>query len=333
MSQIQPSATPDDDRRLLDSARSVVRTEAAAIAALEARLGDSFVAACRLILACSGRVVATGMGKSGHIARKVAATMASSGTPAFFLHPAEASHGDMGMITPNDVVLALSNSGDTQEILAILPMIKRLGVPLVTLTGDPGSRMAREADVNIDVGVEQEACPLGLAPTASTSAALAMGDALSIALLEARGFGPEDFARSHPGGRLGRRLLLRIGDIMHSGEAVPAVPGDATLSRALVEMTGKSLGMTAVVDAERRVLGVFTDGDLRRALEGTRDPGRTPIGDVMTPDCVTVTPDLLVAEGLKVMEERSINGLLVADEDGRLCGALNMLDMLRAGVV
>jgi arabinose-5-phosphate isomerase len=328
-----PALPADDAQALLERGRSVVRTEAAAIAALEGRMGDDFVRACRLMLACQGRVVTTGMGKSGHIARKIAATMASAGTPAFFLHPAEASHGDMGMITRGDVVLALSNSGETNEILAILPLIKRLGAPLITLTGNAASRMAHEADVNIDVSVEQEACPLGLAPTASTSAALCMGDALSIAMLQARGFGPEDFARSHPGGRLGRRLLLRIRDIMHSGDGVPSVPRDAMLSDALMEMTGKSLGMTAVVDASQRVLGVFTDGDLRRALDRVSSAGDTPIVEVMTPGCVTVTPDMLVAEALKLMEERSINGLLVTDEAGRLCGALNMLDLLRADVV
>lgn len=322
-----------DDARLVSGGIAVVRTEAAAIAALEERIGDDFVRACRIMLACDGRVVATGMGKSGHIAKKIAATMASAGTPAFFLHPAEASHGDMGMITANDVVLALSNSGETDEILAIIPLIKRLGVPLVTLTGNASSRMAREATVNIDVSVKQEACPLGLAPTASTSAALAMGDALSIAMLEARGFGPEDFARSHPGGRLGRQLLMRIRDIMHSGNAVPCVSADAMLSDALMEMTQKSLGMTAVVDDERHVLGIFTDGDLRRALDRRRDAAATPIRDVMTPGCVTVRPELLVAEALKIMEANSINGLLITDADDRLCGAMNMLDLLRAGVV
>jgi arabinose-5-phosphate isomerase len=322
-----------DDARLRASGVQVIRTEARAITALEGRIDAAFTAACRLMLACTGRVVVTGMGKSGHIARKIAATLASAGTPAFFMHPGEASHGDLGMITANDVVLALSNSGETDEILTILPLIKRLGVHLVTLTGNEHSRLAREADVNIDVSVEQEACPLGLAPTASTSAALAMGDALSIALLEARGFGPEDFALSHPGGRLGRRLLLRISDIMHTGDGVPRVPATATLSEALMEMTRKSLGMTGVVDGEGRVLGIFTDGDLRRTLDGELDARRTPIAEVMTPGCITVHGEMLAAEALKIMERRKINALLVVDADGRLEGAMNMHDLLRAGVL
>jgi arabinose-5-phosphate isomerase len=322
-----------DDARLIASGVQVNRTEARAIASLEPRINGAFIAACRLMFACGGRVVVTGMGKSGHIARKIAATLASAGTPAFFMHPGEASHGDLGMITAGDVVLALSNSGETDEILTILPLIKRLGVPLITLTGNERSRLAREADVNIDVSVEQEACPLGLAPTASTSAALAMGDALSIALLEARGFGPEDFARSHPGGRLGRRLLLRIGDIMHTGDGVPRVAAGATLSAALVEMTRTSLGMTAVVDVHGQVLGIFTDGDLRRTLDGELDPRRTPIVDLMTPGCITVDADMLAAEALAIMERRKINALLVVDAEGRLEGAMNMHDLLRAGVL
>jgi len=322
-----------DEARLVASGVQVIRTEARAIASLEPRINGAFIAACRLMFACGGRVVVTGMGKSGHIARKIAATLASAGTPAFFMHPGEASHGDLGMITAGDVVLALSNSGETDEILTILPLIKRLGVPLITLTGNERSRLAREADVNIDVSVEQEACPLGLAPTASTSAALAMGDALSIALLEARGFGPEDFARSHPGGRLGRRLLLRIGDIMHTGDGVPRVAAGATLSEALVEMTRTSLGMTAVVDAHGRVLGIFTDGDLRRTLDGEVDPKRTPIADLMTPGCITVDAEMLAAEALAIMERRKINALLVVDAEGRLEGAMNMHDLLRAGVL
>ncbi len=326
----QPALEP---KRLRASGMQVIRTEAAAIAALESRIDEAFIEACRVMLACAGRVVVTGMGKSGHIGRKIAATLASAGTPAFFVHPGEASHGDMGMITASDVVLAISNSGETDEILTILPLIKRLGVPLVALTGNENSRIAREADVNLDVSVEQEACPLGLAPTASTSAALAMGDALSIALLEARGFGPEDFARSHPGGRLGRRLLLRIRDIMHSGDGVPRVTQSATLSEALVEMTRKSLGMTGVVDPQGRVAGIFTDGDLRRSLDRELDAKRTPIGEVMTRECITVTGDMLAAEALKIMETRAINALLVVDADGRLEGALNMHDLLRAGVL
>ncbi len=322
-----------DTGQLLASGLRVIQTEANAIAALAERVDDAFVEACRLMLACEARVVVTGMGKSGHIGRKIAATLASAGTPAFFVHPGEASHGDMGMITESDVVLALSNSGETDEILTILPLIKRLGVPLIALTGNERSRLAREAHVNIDVSVQQEACPLGLAPTASTSAALAMGDALSIALLEARGFGAEDFARSHPGGRLGRRLLLRIADLMHTGDGVPRVLESATLSEALVEMTRKSLGMTGVVDEQRRVVGIFTDGDLRRTLEGDVDARRTPIAEVMTRDCITVDADMLAAEALNIMEQRAINALLVVDDDGRLEGAMNMHDLLRAGVL
>jgi arabinose-5-phosphate isomerase len=335
MSKTRKAAQPKplDERKLLASGIEVVRTEASAIADLESRIGEAFVRACRLMLECRGRVVVTGMGKSGHIARKIAATLASAGTPSFFVHPAEASHGDMGMITGVDVVMALSNSGETDEILTILPLIKRLGVPLITLTGNPGSRLAHDADVNIDVSVKQEACPLGLAPTASTSAALAMGDALSIALLEARGFGPEDFARSHPGGRLGRRLLLRLSDLMHTGEAIPRVRSGAMLSEALMEMTRKSLGMTAVVDDQGSVLGIFTDGDLRRTLDGNMDPRNTPIDRVMTARCITVEPDMLAAEALKIMEQRAINALLVTDTHGRLCGAMNMHDLLRAGVL
>ncbi len=284
--------------------------------------------------ACEGRVVVTGMGKSGHVVgRKIAATLASAGTPSFFLHPGEASHGDLGMITANDAVLALSNSGDTSEILTILPLIKRLGVPLIALTGNPDSRIAREADINIDVSVEQEACPLGLAPTASTTAALAMGDALAIALLEARGFSAEDFARSHPGGRLGRRLLLHISDVMHTGDGVPAVAASVKLSDALMEMTRARLGMTAIVDKDRKVLGIFTDGDLRRALDKQVDVHKASIDEVMTRGCITVRANLLAAEAVNIMQKHAIFALLVVDDDGRLVGALNMHDLLRAGVL
>jgi len=322
-----------DAAQIHASATMVIRTEAAAIAALEARIDDSFVSACQLMLDCTGRVVVTGMGKSGHIGRKIAATLASAGTPAFFMHPGEASHGDLGMITAVDVVLALSNSGETEEILTILPLIKRLGVPLITLTGNEQSRLARDAEVNIDVSVEQEACPLGLAPTASTSAALAMGDALSIALLQSRGFGPEDFARSHPGGKLGRRLLLRISDIMHTGDAIPQVAVTATLSEALMEMTQKSLGMTAVLAADGCLAGVFTDGDLRRMLDSEVDARHTCIAEVMTRECVTVHADMLAAQALKIMEQFAINGLLVVDADRRPVGALNTYVLLRSGAL
>ena len=322
-----------DESALRASGVSVIETEARALAALAARVDGKFVAACRIMLSCHGRVVATGMGKSGHVARKIAATLASAGTPAFFLHPGEASHGDLGMITGADVVLTLSNSGETGEILTILPIIKRLGIPLVALTGNGRSRLANEADVHIDVGVEQEACPLGLAPTASTTAALAMGDALAIALLEARGFSADDFARSHPGGRLGRRLLLHIGDVMHTGADVPKVDAGQAVSSALVEMTRSRLGMAAVVDAGDRVLGVFTDGDLRRTLENDIDMKRMRIGEVMTRDCVTVTPEMLAAEAVNLMQQRAVSALPVVDGAGRLVGALNMHDLLRAGVL
>ncbi|BBL71193.1 KpsF/GutQ family sugar-phosphate isomerase [Methylogaea oryzae] len=324
-------APPDNE--LCRSGLAVIRTEAQAVAALEPRIDQAFAAACRLLLECRGRIVVTGMGKSGHIAGKIAATLASTGSPAFFVHPGEASHGDLGMITPGDVVLALSNSGETDEILTILPLIKRIGIPLVAMTGEPASTLARQASVHIDVGVEKEACPLGLAPTSSTTACLAMGDALAVALLEARGFSRDDFALSHPGGSLGRRLLLKVGDLMHTQADIPAVVESAPLSEALLEMSAKKLGMTAVVDGENRISGIFTDGDLRRLLTKTHDLRTTPIADVMTRRCTTATPDMLAAEALAVMERKKINGLLVADEQGRLVGALNMHDLLRSGIV
>ncbi len=312
---------------------AVLRNEAAAVAGLAGRVNEDFAGACAFMLRCTGRIVVTGMGKSGHIGGKIAATLASTGTPAFFVHPGEASHGDLGMITDKDVVLALSNSGETNELLTIVPLIKRLGVPLIAMTGKPGSNLAREADVHIDVSVEKEACPLGLAPTSSTTAALAMGDALAVALLEARGFTEQDFARSHPGGSLGRRLLLHIGDIMHRGDAIPAVPQEASLRDALVEMTAKGLGMTAVVDPRGRLLGIFTDGDLRRALDGGADIRSSQVRDLMTRNCKTAVETALAAEALEIMERNKISGLLIADEDQRVVGALNMHDLLRAGVV
>ena len=311
---------------------AVLKTEAAAVAALVARVDDRFVRACELMLACEGRVVVTGMGKSGHIGGKIAATLASTGSPAFFMHPGEAGHGDLGMITRRDVVLALSHSGGTEEILRIVPLIKRLGAPLIAMTGEGESELAAAADVRLDISVEKEACPLGLAPTSSTTAALAMGDALSIALLDRRGFTAQDFARSHPGGRLGRRLLVHIEDIMLTGEDIPIVAPDALLRDAVVEMTRAGIGMTAVAGPDRRVAGVFTDGDLRRQMEKQTDPHRTVIGAVMTADCATVRPDALAAEGLELMREKRINALLVTDARRRLLGALNMHTMLRAGV-
>jgi arabinose-5-phosphate isomerase len=273
------------------------------------------------------------MGKSGHIAGKIAATLASTGSPAFFVHPGEASHGDLGMITPKDVVIALSNSGNTGEILTIVPIIKRLGVPLISMTGNAKSPLAAEATINLDVGVENEACPLGLAPTSSTTVALVMGDALAVALLETRGFTEEDFALSHPGGSLGRRLLLHVSDIMHTGEDIPSVPPDATISEALLEMSSKGLGMTGIIDEDGRVLGIYTDGDLRRTLDKNIDLQQTRIDQVMTANCKTVDAHDLAAKVLKLMEDHKINGALVIDSEKRMIGALNMHDLLRAGVV
>lgn len=324
---------PGEPERIRALGRAVIETEAAAVSALAARIDDRFVAACRYMLACSGRIVVLGMGKSGHVGGKIAATLASTGSPAFFVHPGEASHGDLGMITPQDVVLALSNSGETAEILTILPIIKRLGVPLIALTGRPESRLAREANVSIDVSVAAEACPLGLAPTSSTTATLAMGDALAIALLESRGFTADDFARSHPAGSLGRRLLLHVANIMHQGGRVPRVALGTPLLATLEEMSRKGLGMSAVVDAQGRLAGIFTDGDLRRALDQGIDVHDTVVDQVMTLGCVTVAAEDLAASALHLMESRSINALLVVDADGRLVGALNMHDLLRAGVV
>jgi arabinose-5-phosphate isomerase len=323
----------DKTAELRKTGVSVVKIETAAVQALEARVNGDFVAACEHMLACNGRIVVIGMGKSGHIGNKIAATLASTGSPAFFVHPGEASHGDLGMITSSDVVLALSNSGETREIITILPLIKRMGAPLISMTGNPESTLAREANVNLDVSVAKEACPLDLAPTASTTAALVMGDAVAIALLEARGFTAEDFALSHPGGSLGRRLLLHVYDIMHKGDAIPAVTHDASLRDALIEMTAKGLGMTAIVDGEGRPVGIFTDGDLRRCLDRDVDVRAARIADVMIPGGKRIAPDRLAVEALNLMEEKKINALLIVDSDERLCGALNMHDLLRAGVV
>ena len=321
-----------DEQKLRRDGLSVVRIEAAAVAALAGRIDAHFVAACRLVLGCAGRVVVTGMGKSGHIGGKIAATLASTGTPAFFVHPGEAGHGDAGMITAADVVLALSNSGETAEILTILPAIKRLGAALVALTGNPASTLARQADAHLDTSVREEACTLGLAPTSSTTAALVMGDALAVALLEARGFTREAFALSHPGGSLGRRLLLRVSDIMHTGADMPAVAETALVRDAVLQITAKKLGMTAVLDADGRVAGIFTDGDLRRLFARAEDVHTTPVRQVMTAGCATIEADRLAAEALRVMEDRRINALLVVDADRRLAGALNMHDLLRAGI-
>jgi len=332
MAQRRP-LNQEEAEKFLNLGLAVIETETAAIAALESRINSHFSLACHYMLHCRGRIVVIGMGKSGHIGGKIAATLASTGSPAFFVHPGEASHGDMGMITAQDVVLALSNSGETDEILTILPLIKRLGAPLISMTGKPYSTLAKEADVNIDVSVAKEACPLGLAPTSSTTAALVMGDALSVALLEARGFTAEDFALSHPGGSLGRRLLLHVSDIMHTGEALPVVQGDASLHQALHVMSEKGLGMTAVLAPEGRLVGIFTDGDLRRTLDKPIDIHAVRVSQVMTVNCKTVPPEMLAAEALQMMDEMKINGLLVVDRSGKLVGAFNMHDLLRAGVM
>lgn len=314
-------------------ALAVIDTELDAVSALKHRIDDAFVKACQLLLDCKGRIVVIGMGKSGHIGGKIAATLASTGSPAFFVHPGEASHGDLGMITDKDVVLALSNSGETGEILTILPIIKRLGVPLIAMTGRANSTLAQCATAHLDVSAEKEACPLGLAPTSSTTVALVMGDALAIALLEARGFTAEDFALSHPGGNLGRRLLLHVSDIMHTGDTIPKVAHTALISDALVEMTNKGLGMTAVIDDDGSIVGIFTDGDLRRVLAQMVDVHTTTIANFMTTNCKTAHPEMLAAELLEMMQRHKINGLLITDKQQQLVGAINMHDLLRAGVV
>ena len=319
-------------QRLIAQAREVLRIEAEAVARLAERIGEPFAQACALILACPGRVVVSGMGKSGHVARKTAATLASTGTPAFFVHPAEASHGDLGMVTRDDVFIAMSNSGTTEELLTIVPIVKRQGAKLVAVTGNPDSALARLSDVHLDAGVEREACPLNLAPTASTTAALALGDALAVALLDARGFGPMDFARSHPGGALGRRLLTRVADVMRTGAALPQVPGGSRLVDAILEITRKRMGMTAVVGADGRMAGIFTDGDLRRLLEQGREVQGLTVDEVMTRSPRTIRSQALAAEAVRLMEEHRISQLLVVDED-RLVGALGIHDLLAARVV
>lgn len=314
-------------------ARRVLDIESNAIAQLQQYLNADFAQACQLMYECKGRIVVIGMGKSGHISNKIAATLASTGSPAFFVHPGEASHGDLGMITPNDVVLALSNSGETDEVLKILPVLKRLDIPVIAMTGNPQSTLARHATVHVQVSVQQEACPLGLAPTASTTAALAMGDAMAVALLEARGFSADDFALSHPGGSLGRRLLLRICDIMHTGEQIPLVDAGASLPEALLEISKKGLGMTGVINDSSQLCGIFTDGDLRRVLDQRLDIHNTAIKAVMTANCVTVHAHMLAAEALQIMEKKKINALLVVDEHRVPIGAFNMHDLLKAGVI
>lgn len=322
-----------DSNALKKLARAVISTEAAAVTNLSARIDESFVAACQHIIDCEGRIVVLGMGKSGHIAGKIAATLASTGTPAFFVHPAEASHGDLGMITGDDVVLVLSNSGETDEVKQILPRLKRLGVGLIAMTGNPDSTLASHADVHLNVAIEAEACPLGLAPTSSTTAALVMGDALAVSLLESRGFTAEDFARSHPAGQLGKRLLIHVQDIMHTDGEMPVVSKQASLSETIVEMTDKRLGMVVITDTGKFVQGVFTDGDLRRIMAQALDPHKTLIGDLMTHDAKTIKGEALAAEAVKMLQQYKIQGLLVTDDQCRLQGVLNFNDLLQAGVV
>ncbi len=312
--------------------KKVLDTELLALEKIRHYINDSFTLACELILHCQGKVIIMGMGKSGHIGRKIAATLASTGTPAFFVHPGEASHGDLGMIKKNDVIIAISNSGEATEILALLPVIKRLGIAMISMTGKPESTMAKMAQVNLQVTVDKEACPLNLAPTSSTTATLVMGDAVAISVMEARGFTADDFALSHPGGALGRKLLLRIADVMHSGELLPMIDQHASIKDALLEISHKGLGMTAIVDHNQQLRGIFTDGDLRRLLDNHIDIHNTSIGEVMSENPQTISPQLLAAEGLKLMEDNKINGLLVT-ENNQLVGALNMHDLLKAGVM
>lgn len=312
--------------------KAVIEEEIAAIQALPSRLDENFTGACDAILHCKGRIIVTGMGKSGHIGNKIAATLASTGTPAFAVHPGEASHGDLGMITSDDVVIALSNSGTSEEILAILPVIKRLGIPLISFTGKPNSELAQASDYHLNIAVDKEACPLNLAPTSSTTTSLVMGDALAIALLDARGFTEEDFARSHPGGRLGKRLLVHVKDIMHTKEAIPKVEADVSFEQAILEITGKGLGITAIIDHHDTLLGIFTDGDLRRAFEQGADLKHALIGEVMITNFHTITQDQLAVDALNVMEESSITTLPVIDENNQLIGMLHMHDLLKAGI-
>lgn len=322
-----------DDQEFCKLGKAVIEIEANAISALLPRIDQNFAKACRLLLGCTGRIIVMGMGKSGHVGNKIAATLASTGSPAFFVHPGEAGHGDLGMVTHKDVVLALSNSGETDEIILILPLLKRLHVPLVVLVGKLASTLGRTANVALDVSVQQEACPLGLAPTSSTTATLAMGDALAIALLQAKGFTTEDFALSHPAGTLGKRLLLRIDDIMRTGTAIPVVQQAVKLSAALIEMTQKGLGMTTIVNQQNQLLGIFTDGDLRRAIDKGVDIHTTPIDQIMTKNCKTVSPGLLAAEALDTMENYRITSLVVIDHQKIPIGIVHMHDLLQARVV
>ena len=339
MSQIQPSTQHPSQHpimptsKALDLARQVLRIEADAVLALAARIDGDFLQALSLILNCHGRVIVSGIGKSGHIGRKIASTLASTGTPAYFVHPAEASHGDLGMITRDDVLIALSNSGESSELLTIVPFVKRQGAKLIAMTGNPQSSLAKAADAHLDAGVAQEACPLNLAPTASTTAALALGDALAVALLDARGFGVEDFARSHPGGTLGRRLLTRVRDVMRDGASVPFSSPEASVAEAILEISRGGIGMTVVVDAERRILGIFTDGDLRRAFARNLDLRTLTVADVMGSTPRAIEPDKLAVEAVAMMEHYKISQLPVVDAHGALIGALNMHDLFQAKVI
>ncbi len=333
MTSVAPKSIRGSGENSLALARRVLEIEAGAVRALAGRVDGSFLAALDLILACEGRVVVSGIGKSGHVARKIASTMASTGTPAFFVHAAEAGHGDLGMVRPEDVFLCISHSGESAELLAIVPQVKRQGAKLIAITGQPSSTLAIEADVHLDAGVAQEACPLNLAPTASTTAALALGDALAVALLDARGFSEADFARSHPGGALGRRLLTRVSDVMRSGSDVPSVALGASLSEAVLEISRKRMGMTAVLDASGGIAGIFTDGDLRRAVERLADLKSASIADVMSASPRRIGPDALAVEAVELMERHKVNQLLVADAHGTLLGALDMHDLFRAKVV
>lgn len=317
----------------ISSGKRTVCLEAEAVTQLETRIGNNFEKACKLLIACKGRIIVTGMGKSGHIGRKMAATLASTGSPSFFVHPGEASHGDLGMLTRNDVVIAISSSGTTSEVVTLLPLIKRLGVPLVSMTGNGNSPLAQAADAWLDIGVAQEACPLDLAPTTSTTVTLVMGDAIAIALLEARGFTAEDFAFSHPGGALGRKLLLKVEDVMHKGSEVPRVSKDTPLRHALLEMTEKGFGMTTVVSEDDELLGVFTDGDLRRAIDHNLDINEVTLSQVMTRNCLTVSKNSLAAEALGLMEDKKITALVVENEEHHPIGVIHMHDILRAGII
>ncbi|MFT6264237.1 MAG: arabinose-5-phosphate isomerase [Oleiphilaceae bacterium] len=316
-----------------ESAKRTITIERDAIANLFERIDEKFSSACELMTDCKGRVIVTGMGKSGHIAKKIAATLASTGTPSFFVHPGEASHGDLGMITNNDVVLAISNSGNTTEIITILPLIKRMGIPLISMTGNPDSILAKQSNVNLDVSITQEACPLGLAPTSSTTVTLVMGDALAVALLESKNFSEQDFAFSHPGGSLGKKLILTVADLMHTGDRIPKVNLGTLLSEGLIEISEKGLGLTAIVNKENKLKGLFTDGDLRRTFDAKLDLLSTTIDDVMTTQCKTITANILAAEALSIMEQNKITGLLVTNNDQEVIGALHMHDLLRAGVI